>query len=473
MTGDTSGHGRLPPGPGGLPWGGTATPLDGRALWGRDARWQIRLRWFVPPALIAGTAGARAFGVAVAPVPIAALALVVLLYNIAFWLLLARGVGRSHRAARWAADRAAPLQVALDYGVTFGLVHLTGGVASPLLLFFLFHVVFAAVLLPAGAAWLFALVGAGGMALMTALEVGGYLAPAGPEAWSRAAAGSLPGTLAAALLLSFTVTALVLAASVTAIMARLRAENARALRAGADLAEERARLTLQVVHNLRAPVAAAVSLIELVSGGMLGKLGADQAATLGRAAARLRGLGDALGELLTLAQRGRVRRTPGAELVDMTATTREVTATFRPLAEERGVTVSLDAPDQRLVVKGDSKALAGLVENLVSNAVKYTARGGTVHVHVTPDGAGRVRLTVRDTGIGIPESEQGRVFQEFFRASNAKQSDAAGTGLGLAIVRQTAEQHGGTVGFTSAAGRGTAFTVALPTADDEVRPAGT
>jgi two-component system sensor histidine kinase SenX3 len=77
-------------------------------------------------------------------------------------------------------------------------------------------------------------------------------------------------------------------------------------------------------------------------------------------------------------------------------------------------------------------------------------------------------LRVEDTGIGIPEVERPHVFEEFYRAANARERVPAGTGLGLAIVRSVAEQHGGTVEVASEAGRGTSFTVELPAAEATV-----
>ena len=81
--------------------------------------------------------------------------------------------------------------------------------------------------------------------------------------------------------------------------------------------------------------------------------------------------------------------------------------------------------------------LAGLLENLVSNAIRYTPEGGEVELRVEPGAPGEVRFKVRDTGLGIPEEEQGKLFQEFYRAPNAKRHCPAGTGLGLALVKQT------------------------------------
>jgi signal transduction histidine kinase len=107
--------------------------------------------------------------------------------------------------------------------------------------------------------------------------------------------------------------------------------------------------------------------------------------------------------------------------------------------------------------------LAQVLDNLVSNAIKFTNEGGSVTVSVDAgdDGA---RIVVSDTGIGIPAEEQGQVFSRFFRSSTATRGAIPGTGLGLAISRALVEQHGGTIALTSREGEGTTVTVSLPAA---------
>jgi signal transduction histidine kinase len=102
------------------------------------------------------------------------------------------------------------------------------------------------------------------------------------------------------------------------------------------------------------------------------------------------------------------------------------------------------------------------MENLVSNAIKYTAEGGEIEVRFGRGDAETIQIVVRDTGIGIPAAEQDKLFQEFFRASNAKRFTTTGTGLGLALVKQTVNRHNGELELTSAEDQGTQVTVSLP-----------
>jgi signal transduction histidine kinase len=134
--------------------------------------------------------------------------------------------------------------------------------------------------------------------------------------------------------------------------------------------------------------------------------------------------------------------------------------TARPAAEEKGVTLSVVA-DHPSEVSADKSRIAQVLDNLVSNAVKFTNGGGNVTVTLAEDGDS-VQLVIADTGIGVPADEQGQVFSRFFRSSTATHRAIPGTGLGLAISRALVEQHGGTIAFASREGEGTQVTVTLP-----------
>jgi two-component system phosphate regulon sensor histidine kinase PhoR len=133
---------------------------------------------------------------------------------------------------------------------------------------------------------------------------------------------------------------------------------------------------------------------------------------------------------------------------------------LRPRAEEAGIILE-SHPMGPLSVKGSGRDLSLLARNLLENAVQYTRPGGTVEVTGGSED-GTAVLVVRDTGIGIPAKEQGRIFERFYRVDRARSRDTGGTGLGLSIVRHIVENHGGTVEVQSELGAGSTFTVRLP-----------
>jgi len=148
-----------------------------------------------------------------------------------------------------------------------------------------------------------------------------------------------------------------------------------------------------------------------------------------------------------------------AEL-DLAAVARQSVEESGPLAAAGGVELTCEAGAVSSV-HADKGRMFQLVENLVSNAIKFTPAGGDVRVSVTPVN-GVVRLEVADTGIGIAPEEQQRLFERFFRASTASEHQIPGTGLGLYITRAIVEAHGGSIGVRSDPGQGTSFCVELP-----------
>jgi two-component system OmpR family sensor kinase len=132
-----------------------------------------------------------------------------------------------------------------------------------------------------------------------------------------------------------------------------------------------------------------------------------------------------------------------------------------PAAAERRVALSVPrAPWPLPPVPGDRDLIFLAVYNLVDNALKFTRPGDTVEMRTSEDGAGVV-VEVADTGLGVPEDEQPHIFEELYRGQEAR--GIPGSGLGLALVKAVVERHGGTVAIRSRAGRGSVFTLRLPT----------
>ena len=140
----------------------------------------------------------------------------------------------------------------------------------------------------------------------------------------------------------------------------------------------------------------------------------------------------------------------------------ELETTFRVLAIQRGIRFHVDRgsrlPDQ---VVWDEDRMSEVLGNLLSNAFKFTDRGGTVELTVAAVGD-TVEMRVRDTGVGIPAENVPFIFDKFFQANNQASASAKGTGLGLAIAKTIVSAHGGTISVESALGTGTTFALALP-----------
>ncbi len=148
------------------------------------------------------------------------------------------------------------------------------------------------------------------------------------------------------------------------------------------------------------------------------------------------------------------------DLVEMLDKIRENLA---PQIEDKRLNFQLVTPPTGCELSGDADGLNRLFSNLMENAVKYSLQNGEVGVNLATH-EDWVTVTIRDTGIGIDAADLPRIFEQFFRASSAKEFGIVGTGVGLAIVKRVTDLHGGTVNVSSILGQGTTFTVRLPIA---------
>ncbi|HEX9693149.1 MAG TPA: ATP-binding protein [Gemmatimonadales bacterium] len=217
-----------------------------------------------------------------------------------------------------------------------------------------------------------------------------------------------------------------------------------------------------VSHEIKTPITAIRGLIETVVGDV--EMPEDtRRRFLGRIQNQALRLSLLVSDLLTLARLESVGGRPEFEPLDLRATVGQSVEPYRLDAAERGVTLSVEVPADPVPVDGDPEALGLVVNNLIDNALKYTAAGGSVSV-VLRLVEGSAEIAVRDTGVGIAREHHDRVFERFYRVDKARSRELGGTGLGLSIVKHVCRTHGGSVYLDSAPGSGSVFTVSLPTA---------
>jgi signal transduction histidine kinase len=217
-----------------------------------------------------------------------------------------------------------------------------------------------------------------------------------------------------------------------------------------------------VSHELRTPLTSIQGYLELLLDNE-GDLTDEQRHFLAIVDRNSRRLLDLVGDLLFLAQVDAGRLAMDFDDVDLLTVVDESVEAARPLAAAKGIELTASAqPLPRLC--GDRARLAQVLDNLVSNALKFTPSGGRVEVSLGPVD-GRAVLEVADTGFGIPEEEQKQLFERFFRSSNAAANAIPGTGLGLTIARANVERHHGQITVDSAEGEGTTVRVEIPIGD--------
>ena len=222
--------------------------------------------------------------------------------------------------------------------------------------------------------------------------------------------------------------------------------------------QQRKVLMADIAHELRTPLTNVQGYLEAIKDGLLQPDGRtidtvhDQVMQLGRLVEDLR--------LLALAEAGDLplHRQPGS-LVDVL---RRSLDGVKPRADASGVELSLEAPGDLPPVEMDSMRIAQVVGNLLENAINYTPEGGQVTVTAALSETGLARVSVADTGIGIPEEDLPNIFDRFYRVDPSRTRSTGATGLGLTIAKGLVEAHGGAIYAESAPGQGSRFTFDLP-----------
>jgi PAS domain S-box-containing protein len=215
-------------------------------------------------------------------------------------------------------------------------------------------------------------------------------------------------------------------------------------------------------HELRTPLNAIVGFTNLLHKGKAGPVTADQQEYLGDVLTSSMHLLQLINDVLDLAkiESGTMEFRP--EPVDLGRLVGEVRDVLRGLAASKHLAMSIDVDSDVATAVVDPARVKQILYNYLSNAIKFTPPGGTIAIHVLPEGPDLFRLDVSDTGVGISESDLKRLFVEFQQLDTGAGKQYQGTGLGLALVKRVAEMHGGRVAVTSTPGHGSTFSAILP-----------
>jgi two-component system, OmpR family, phosphate regulon sensor histidine kinase PhoR len=218
-----------------------------------------------------------------------------------------------------------------------------------------------------------------------------------------------------------------------------------------------------VSHDLRSPLTAILGYIGLID--RVGPVNEQQAEFIQRAQGGVETIRHTLDKLLEL-QRIESGMDSHVEDVPAQGLLQQAADAFEYQIRRRGQTLSLDLPDAPMIIPGNSIRLRQIFDNLIDNASKYTAHGGHIGVTALVE-EGLFIVQVSDNGFGIPEGDMPMIFNQFYRGSNIL-DEANGAGLGLSIVKSAVENYQGRIWVESSAGKGSTFTVVLPTVDAEL-----
>ncbi|MFP4499234.1 MAG: response regulator [Vulcanimicrobiota bacterium] len=225
----------------------------------------------------------------------------------------------------------------------------------------------------------------------------------------------------------------------------------------------KARFVSTVVHELRAPVAAIKGYLEIIQGKAAGEDPETYNHMLKRSSIRADGLLQLIEDLLNMNRLDSRKVERHIKPVDLKKVLTENIEFFTPQLKEKNIVLETSFDDAESIVKCDIDELNRIITNLLSNAIKYNKTNGKIEVGIIKEGKDYT-FWIADTGIGISEQDQERLFKDFFRANNPQARRETGTGLGLSITKRMVEANFGTIEVESIMNEGTRFSVNLPAA---------
>ncbi len=427
-------------------------------------KWFVRLRWMAGISygllvvLLWLMLGAR-----IAGPQLLLVAGAILLYNSVFAVVLAAMSKKGSLPPRhlFLLGR---VQVIADLISLTLLIHFTGGFESPLALFYLFHIVIASIILSRSSGYVYATLAVALYVLLITVNLASPESQFHIEGFFPAGAyGRMPFAIGTAVTLALT--GYLCAYLATTIVERMRQREMELAKAYTELArteEKKSRFMRSAAHHLRSPLSSIYMCLRTVEGNYASSDRQKEVELLERARTRSKDMLNLISDLITLSRLKDVdlsRVEEGA--VEFDPALREVVDSHKEIAEGRRIDMTVDYGADGSKVWANRDQLCEIMANLVSNAIKYTPEEGRIQI-ASRRGNGTIELQVTDNGIGIPPEERKHLFEEFFRATNAKKMSSHGTGLGLCISRELLKKTGGEIRVESQVDKGSTFTVTIP-----------
>ena len=458
-------------------------------------QWLIKGRWFAAGGVLALTWFTSAvLDILPRPLPLYLIGVSIALYNTLF-LVYARKMPSQENATKME-GRFAHIQISTDLFALSVLLHFSGGVESPFIFYFVFHVIVSSILLSVQATYLQATFAVFLFSLLVGLEYAHILPHVplrnftAPDLYER-------GRYLLGILFVLPTTLYLSTYMATSITRKLRQREYELVRAEESLkartqalgeANQRLReadklkseYVLKVTHELRSPLSTIESCLRVVTEGYAPPEKWEE--MLSRAVQRTDALLALINDLLNLS-RMKARRL-SMEPLNLCVLIGQVVDFMRPLAEEKRISIQTTLPcgldrikeschpenaesgeaasSCRLGgIRANRDSIERLLTNLVGNAIRYTTVGGKITIEAQAE-EDALRILVSDTGIGIREEDLSKVFDEFYRSENAKAYHKTGTGLGLSLVKQIVDSHRGKIWVESEEGKGSRFSLLLP-----------
>ncbi len=365
-------------------------------------------------------------------------------------------------------------QIIIDLIALTMLVHITGGIESPLYLFYIFHMIIGSLILPGLLIYSIAFLSVFTMVVIVWLEYNGTLLHY-----------SIPGLLSFPLYqdtsfitMSLTVFALMMFTSVfiaNRIATQLYSQEKNLIDALNQLNEseiKKQKYIMGVVHEIKSPIVAVQSIVEILLSGLVDPLSEKTVKKLERVKVRT---GDALDMINNILKISRLRLLTETEMeeTDISEIVKEIVSTLEEVIVSKKILLKQSEKGRKHPALCEKSLLKLAVSNIIGNSIKYTNKGGTVEIKIKYREYS-VLLSVCDNGAGIPKNELEKIFDTFYRASNMENA-VEGSGIGLSLVKEIVEQHQGEIDVESPShlgdekNPGTCFKIIIPYSAEDAK----
>lgn len=387
----------------------------------------------------------------------------VVVYNFLLFDLIRYMTWGSRQVSPKAISHIIGFQVAADLVILTAILHFSGGIENPFFLYFVFHMVLTGVMLPRGESYVVATLAMLLFGGMVWLEYKGIVAHYTLTGFVRHSHYQ-DGLYVLGTLFILASTLYLVTYMTTSISDQLRKQQEEYERANAQLQMKdhlKNEYVLRLTHDIRGHLAAIETCLD-ASLNHLGEPLSDGHRDLSERAYRRAGkcmaFVDALLKLTRMKLTGRI----DMHSFPLKNVVIDSLAAAEERANEKHIQVSYDIADSIDELYGEPVLIGETITNLLFNSVRYTPEGGSIRLVVRDQGDG-ILVEIADTGIGIPPGEEEKIFEEFHRASNAREVESHGTGLGLSIASQVVQRHGGRIwARNNTDGPGSTFSFYIP-----------
>jgi len=427
------------------------------------ARWFIRIRWgAIIILIISNFAVKHLFNVSIQDITIYFLSAILFGLNILHSVILRQIIKKEEKLVISGIKWDIHFQIITDLIILTLILHYSGGLENPLILFYVFHLIIASSIFSTLKSYIYAFYTVVLVSLLALLECYSIIPHYPMEGFIDHELYQNPFYIFGVMLVFACTSVLVVGLSHMIIYRSIKSEETY-VETNLEL-ENKDKLkneyVLRVTHDIKGHVAAILSCIEVLRSKSSGPLNEVQAEFVDRAYERIDLLSSFVKDLLNLSRK-RLEHGSEFEEFSLKDLINKVVIPIQTLARDKNIDFSIYIDKSVGTITGNPFTINELYSNLLLNAVKYTHPQG--HISLTVKNRfNHIISEISDSGIGIPQEELSKVFDEFYRASNVPKDIRAGSGLGLSIVRQIIENHKGKIWVSSEPGVWTKFTFILP-----------